>query len=232
MEIVCLVMTDGRLDCLDKTLASINEQVRGPISAKYLWDDSGVEDNWDYLRHAYRLHGWISLRGPVGREGFGGAIRRAWQWLADHTDTPFVFSSEDDFVYERRVDLRAMAEVLTVQPYLAQMALRRQPWNDAEIKAGGVVEANPKAFVEVGEGRIHWLEHREFWTTNASLFRRPLLDVGWPEGERSEGVFTHQLLGAGFDDVPGDKLRFGYWGKRDTPPWITHIGATRVGTGY
>lgn len=231
MEIVCLVMTDGRLDCLDKTLASINEQVRGPISAKYLWDDTGNDDYFLYLT-SYRRHGWTPLRGPVGREGFGGAIRRAWQWLADHTDTPFVFSSEDDFVYERRVDLRAMAEVLIVQPYLAQMALRRQPWNDAEIKAGGVVEANSKAFTEVGEGRIHWLEHREFWTTNASLFRRQLLDVGWPEGEHSEGAFTHQLLGAGFDGVSGDRLRFGYWGKRDTPPWITHIGATRVGTGY
>ena len=224
-------MTDGRLDCLDRTLASIDEQVRGPISAKYLWDDTGSEDHWDYFG-SYRGRGWIPLRGPIGREGFGGAIRRAWQWLADHTDTQYVAHIEDDFIFERRVDLRAMAEVLDSHPYLAQLALRRQPWNDAEIEAGGVVETNPKAYTERGEGRIHWLEHRLFWTTNPSLFRRPLLDVGWPEGEHSEGQFTHQLLGAGFDDIPGDKLRFGYWGRRDSPPAVTHIGTTRVGQGY
>ena len=61
-----------------------------------------------------------------------------------------------------------MARTIRRKKFLAQ-ALRRQPWNDTEKAAGGVVEANPKAYTDRVEGRIHWLEHRQFWTTNVSL---------------------------------------------------------------
>ncbi len=40
--------------------------------------------------------------------------------------------------------------------------------------------------------------------------------------DRSEGVFTHRLLA----DVD---VRFGYWGRLDDGPWVTHIGDDRAG---
>lgn len=232
MTVAAIVMTDGRIDCLDRTLTSFEQHIPGPIHHRYLWDDTGNDDHFNYLRAAYRHLGWLPVRGLAGKEGFGGAIKSAWQWLLDHTDADHVFHVEDDFLFEKPVDLDTMAKVLDRRPYLAQMALRRQACNEAEIEAGGVVELNPKAFTEVRDGRQVWLEHRAFWTTNPSLFRRPLLAAGWPEGDRSEGLFTHQLLGSGFDDVPGDKVRMGYWGAKASAPWIHHIGDQRVGHGY
>lgn len=230
--VAALVMTDGRVDCLDRTLASFDRHVPRPIDYRYLWDDTGNDDHFSYLRAAYRHRGWIPIRGLAGKEGFGGAIRSAWQWLLDHTDAGYIFHIEDDFLFEQPVPIDAIVKVLDRHPYLAQMALRRQAWNQAEIDAGGVVELNPEAFTEVRDGRQVWLEHRQFWTTNPSLFRRPVIELGWPEGNHSEGVFTHRLLGAGFGDVSGDQVRFGYWGARTSAPAVEHIGAERVGFGY
>lgn len=232
VTVAALVMTDGRVDCLDRTLASFDQHVPRPIDYRYLWDDTGNDDHFNYLRLAYRHRGWVPVRGMVGKEGFGGAIRSAWQWLLDNTDADYIFHVEDDFLFEQPVPVDAIIKVLERRPYLAQMALRRQAVNADEIAAGGVVELNPDKFTEVRDGRQVWIEHRQFHTTNPSLFRRALLEVGWPEGDHSEGVFTHRLLGGGFDDVSGDAVRFGYWGAKTSAPWIHHIGDQRVGHGY
>ncbi len=126
-----------------------------------------------------------------------------------------------------------MTYVLRRHPHLAQLALRRQPWNDEERAAGGIVEQHPDDFVEVdgGHGSV-WLEHRRFLTTNPCLYRRELMDVDWPEGPNSEGMFTHRLLERGFSGAPASQLRFGYWGSRDSGEAVEHIGHVRAGTGY
>jgi hypothetical protein len=123
---------------------------------------------------------------------------------------------------------------MDANPHLVQMALRRQPWNAAERAAGGVVEQHPEAYTERRDkaGNV-WLEHRLFWTTNPHLFRRSLCRMGWPNVPRSEGEWSHYLLRQGtWDGVAGDDVAFGYWGARDSGPWIEHVGHRRVGTGY
>ena len=101
-----------------------------------------------------------------------------------------------------------MARVLASEPYLAQMALRRQPWNAEERAAGGIVEQHPEDFYDRWTGQHEWLEHRRFFTTNPCLYRRQLLEHGWPEGTESEGHFSIQLRDLGYS--------FGYWGARDS----------------
>ena len=112
-------------------------------------------------------------------------------------------------------------------------SLRRQAWNAAETAAGGVVELAPESFVDRHEGEWSWLEHRLFWTTNPSLFRRDLLAGGWAEDPVSEGRYTHRLLGEGLPwGVTSADVRFGYWGSRRSTPAVTHTGLERVGYGY
>lgn len=228
--VLLLVMTDSRRECIERTIASAEQYLPSsagfwPITRRVIHDDSADSAYRAWLVETFP--DWEIVSTP-SRAGFGGAIRNAWAYLcatADHDDAQFVFHLEDDFTFNRHVDLGGMMAVLRGRPDLVQLALRRQPWNDAEIAAGGVVESNPDAYEEHRHGTLAWLEHRLFMTTNPSLYRRSLCWRGWPDGADSEGRFAHELLA-------DPAARFGYWGARDSGEWVTHIGTDRAGVGY
>lgn len=221
--IVLLVMTDGRRRCIEQTIPSAREQVRGPITRRVLFDDSGDEIYRRWLTEQFPEFELVYH--PAGRQGFGGAIRTAWRHLSLCRES-YVLHLEDDFTFNRSVELFGMSTVLERFPNVVQMALRRQPWNDDERAAGGIVEQHPADFTEKGWEGYRWLEHRRFFTTNPSLYRRALCARGWPDTDHhSEGIFTYQLL-------EDPDLRFGFWGARDSGEAVTHIGAQRAGTGY
>jgi Glycosyl transferase family 2 len=221
MTITLLVITDGRVDCLERTLASFEEYIG--------WDQVGdrvlVNDcpDRDFRRYVNRLSFDIHVAPQTRRRGFAGAIAAGWNVLDGRDE--WVFHLEDDFVFTRPVDLAAMRSVLERRPHLAQMALRRQPWNDAERAAGGVVEQHPTDYADCTDGTHVWLEHRRFFTTNPSLYPAWVRRGGWPGVAQSEGIFSHQL----FTDP---QTACGFWGSRTDDPWVIHIGAERTGTGY
>lgn len=217
-----LVMTDGRRECIARTIPSALEMLKGTISFGVIHDDSGDRD---YRRWLLREFPDFEVRSTPGRSGFGGAIRSAWSYFSTVPGLTYVFHLEDDFTFNRPVDLNAMRRILNARPYLVQLALRRQPWNDEERRAGGIVEQHPDDYEQQVDGFDVWLEHRRFFTTNPSLYRRSLLDVGWPDTAQSEGMFTHKLLA-------DPDARFGFWGSRTSGEWVHHIGSQRVGTGY
>lgn len=227
--IALLVMTDGRRDCIELTVASAREMLAGPITEMVIHDDSGDPEYAAWLDSdpfAFYDTPCTVVHTP-GRSGFGGAIRSAWNHLRLHSQAPYVFHLEDDFTFNRPVDLVAMISVLDANPHLVQLALRRQPWNEQERAAGGIVEQHPDDYTDVFEYGERWLEHRRFFTTNPSLYRRSLIEHhDWPDGAHSEGRFGINLL----EQHPD--WRFAYWGARDSGEWCTHIGRERVGTGY
>jgi len=223
MGMTLLVMTDGRRDCITPTLASL-ENLRGPITQRVIHDDSGDPDYTAWLKAtfpAYRVHA------TPGRSGFDGAYRSAWSWLREHCRNPWIFSTEDDFVLQRLVNLPRLADVMRRRPALAQMALRRQAWNDAEKAAGGIVEQHPADYQDWRHEDAAWLEHRRFFTTNPHLTRLDFVAAhDWPTGAHSEGRFSVELFAA------EPQTRCGFWGPRTDPPLVEHIGHTRVGSGY
>lgn len=222
--IALLVMTDGR-PCVHQTIPSALANLNGPISELWIHDDSGFSKG--RLKRPYPH--WNVFGSPTGRQGFGGAIRYAWDTLRRESNADYIFHLEDDFLFNRTVDLDGFIAVLEQFPTLTQMALRRQPWNNVEVAAGGVVELHPEAYedmsTEVNDKTYHWLRHKLFFTTNPSLYRRSLIvENDWPAGDRSEGQFSIKMLEQGGE--------FGYWGERTDAPWVEHIGMNRVGTGY
>lgn len=221
--IVVLVMTDGRGPLIERTLAGAAEHLHGRVTRAVIHDDSGDPDYTAWCRATFPT---FTVTATAGRSGFAGAIRSAWAWLAVHTSEPYVFHLEDDFVFRRPVDLDELVGVLDAHPWLVQLALRRQPWNDRERAAGGIVELHPADYTDRTDGQHCWLEHRRFFTTNPSLYRRTLTTRGWPSGPQSEGRFGVELLDAHPD------WRFGFWGARDSGEWVEHIGVERAGTGY
>jgi hypothetical protein len=230
MSVGVLVITDGREDYLQPCIQSAMANLTGPISEWWMYDDTGDDTYRAGLERRYPTFEHFNV-GP--RQGFGGAIAAAWAHLAEHSAARFVFHLEADFTFRRPVDVGHMSAVLVDRPHLAQLALVRQAWNADEAAAGGVVQRAAAEFTACSDyaGRA-WLEHRLFWTTNPGLYRRSLLDVGWPAGDQSEGVFGLRLLEGGTPEAEPADVRFGYWGRPDDPPWVTHIGHTRAGTGY
>lgn len=221
--IALLVITDGRTEYITRTIASAGGNLDGPISERWIYDDSGDAAHLAWLYQTFPR--FRIIHHVEGRQGFGGAIREAWEALRAFSGAEFVFHLEDDFVFNRPVPLEDMIEILDENPRLAQVALRRQAWNSAEKAAGGVVETNPDAYTEVGGHFTSFLEHDLFFTTNPSLYSRRLIEQhDWPTGEKSEGVFTAQLREA--------CRTFAYLGERTDPPWVHHIGDERTGTGY
>lgn len=224
--ILLLVFTDGRRDCISHAVPSLHH-LEGPITDRIIYDDSGDENYRAWLRESFPEFR-VMYHHSGHRQGFGGAIQSAWEYLfrtEESSPERFIFSTEDDFVLTRTVNLRAMMAVLDDNHHLAQLALRRQPWNESEKGAGGIVEQAPSDYSDCFGPAGQWLEHRRFYTTNPSLIRRSLCRRGWPTGAQSEGHFSAEL----FRDP---EARCGFWGARDSGEWCTHIGHERVGVGY
>ena len=229
MSIALLVITDGRLDYLRRTIDSAQRHLRGPISEMWMYDDSGDPAHRAVLRQEFP--DFIHFdHGP--RQGFAGAVNHAWKIVSWMTEADHLFHLEGDFTFNRDIDLVAMREVLWDNPRLAQMALRRQAWGAVEAAAGGVVEMHPEQYTDMSDGQRNWLEHRLFYTTNPSLVSMQLVQCGWPIMPKSEAAFTAHLLNRGTPQVSGDQVRFGYWGRRTDAPWVHHIGDERHGSGY
>ena len=214
MKIALLVMTDGRKQYIHKTLASAFSELDGPIVHRVMFDDSADEANHQWLRDNFPN---FDLYYKPTRQGFGGAINSAWHILRNY-DFDYVFHLEDDFTFNRPVILKDMAKKLEENPNVFQMALRRQPWNNEERAAGGVIQRWPDQFHQ----QDGFISHRLFFTTNPSLYRKSLIDSrDYATVKDAEGHFTLSIT------AESPEYCFGFWGDKSDQPWVTHIGAER-----
>lgn len=219
-DIHLMVITDGRGDCLERTVRAADKMLKGPIGSMHIIDDSMDRFFGEWLRRHFMGFDVHSF----GRKlGFGGAIQAGWSLVP--TDATHVFHLEDDFVIRTEIDLGRLVALLEEEPQLAQVVLKRQAWNDQEKAAGGIVECWPDQFTEHSSSVGPWTAHRLFFSTNPSLYRFELLERGWPDGDGSERTFTDELLA-------DPELVFGFWGAKFAPPIVEHIGLHRAGTGY
>jgi glycosyltransferase involved in cell wall biosynthesis len=222
MTVTLLVMTDGRRHCLQAALTSLYLNVDTTVFDQHVIVNDCAEDP-DFADWIDTLGFDRHLRPVAGRRGFAGAINAGWRAAAG---SDYIFHLEDDFVFQRQVDVRAMIDVLAKRPHIAQMALCRQPCNDGEAAAGGVIELQATEFFDHHDGNFHWLEHRCFYTTNPAVLPAWLIARGWPQEPKSEGLFGLRL----FEDP---RMVCAYWGRRGDQPWVHHIGDRHsTGTGY
>lgn len=221
MAVTLIVMTDGRQQYITKAIDSLYK-LHGDINQKIIHDDSGDPEFTSWLKNNYPE---FEVYSTGQKSGFAGAYHSAWNYLAEHAKNKWIFSTEDDFVFTRPVNLYQMQKVLRENPYIVQMALRRQPWNEEERTAGGIVESHPEDYTDKTNGMQSWLEHRRFFTTNPSLINISLIQRGWPNVEHSEGIFSIELFKTPW-------LTSAYWGTRNSGEWVEHIGIERTGNGY
>lgn len=195
MSLSVLLISDGRDEYRARTLASAAEMLP-PVDE------------------------WIEVDDRDHRLGFAGAIDAGWRQV----QTDYVFHLEADFTFNRPVPLEAMVAALDANPHLVQMALLRQPWNEQERAAGGIVQMHPDLYQPVVWRGHRWLEHRRNVTTNPAVWPRWVIDRGWPQRRESEGHFGLELFAS------DPTLRAAYWGGGEE--WVTHVGDVRGGRGY
>lgn len=212
-----LIMTDGRRWCIDKTIDSLRTHLHGSIDKVLIHDDSGDSAYWDWLgdRYPYEIYT------TAGRSGFAGAIQSAWNVV----DDDYILHWEDDFVLKKDVYIDDLIKVLS-KPFVVQVALKRQPWNDQEKAAGGMIEMHPDSYTEKTDGEVTWTEHRRYFTTNPSLYHGSLALNDWPDAPESEGKFGIKIFKTNPNAVST------YFGGKFDPPLVDHIGDIRVGNGY
>lgn len=148
--------------------------------------------------------------------GMAGAVRHGWQQALD-AGADYVLHVEEDFRFLEPIFLGDLVRILDAAPVLAQVVLKRQPWNDIEQAAGGIVEADPDAYEEASAGQLRWTEHRKIFSLNPSLIPRHVLELGWPDGNEAE--FTQRCLDVGH--------RFAFYGGKLDPPRVEHVGFHR-----
>ena len=210
-----------RSEYLRRSIASLAKHVTGSIVQRVVYSDWGPDFRAE-LDTIAEPHGFYVV-GPERHVGYVASAQQLWRYIKGRAKGEYVFAVEDDFLYERDVDLTPMIEALQADPGLRQIALLRAAFYERE-KADGILgwpseEFTPKDITN-GHGR---LEHRLFWTMNPSLFHRSVTAHDWPTRESSERVFGDLLL-------RDPAAKFAFWG--DGQPWISHIGAVRAGTAY
>lgn len=213
-----LIVTDGRADCLKRTIESFEQQVRGEFSFRRMADDSADPAYAAWLDANFTD---FEIDHHPARLGFCGTVHKAW---SDLPECDYVFHLEDDFIFNRPVFIQEMVNVLQHDPALAQIVLKRQPVNFAEQRAGGIVELLPDNYADKEWQGYHWLEQQMFWSTNPCLYSYRVTRLGWPKVAACEGHFGIALRESG--------CKFAFWGERSDAPWVEHIGHQRVGNGY
>lgn len=148
--------------------------------------------------------------------GMAGAVRCGME-TAFAEGFEYVLWVEEDFRFNQIPPLESMRVILDRNPRCAQVVLKRQPWSVEETLAGGIVEMAPDDYTDREDGDIDWLEHRRIFSLNPCLIPRWVLTRGWPDGNEAEQ--TERLV--------SDGAHFAFYGKREDPPLVHHVGHQR-----
>lgn len=204
MKIALLVFTDGRLDMLTRCIRSANEQLKCDLALKVIFNDEPSVNP--------QFKGYITSN-TQKRSGYSRSIQRAWDGLP--SDIDYIFHLEDDFVFNEPIPIMDIISILELNPKLAQMALLRQPVNEEEKAAGGILQAHPERWVE----QVSWHESNFCFTLNPCVYPVYITKFPYPQKKAwpwGEGEFSAFLRDHGY--------WFGMWGST---PQTTHIGRPR-----
>lgn len=152
----------------------------------------------------------IVVEDPTHRFSQNEVVAHAWSQVDPVAE--WVLHLEEDFIVND-LPLAHMVRILEQNPDLAQVVLKRQPWNGAEVAAGGIIEANPDDYHQ----EDGFVRHSVLFSLNPCLIPRHVVEMGWGT---SESEFTARCLARG--------LSFAFYGSRGDRPRVEHIGYVRA----
>src|SRR4051812_256811 len=113
-QITLMVITDGRGDCIKRTLDSAADNLKGHLHHSFIVDDSADLKYHDWLQHTFP---GFRIWSHAKRRGFAGAIQSGWGQIPNDTD--YIFHLEDDFTFNEPINLGEIVTVMEANPYLA-----------------------------------------------------------------------------------------------------------------
>lgn len=218
MKVLLGIIDNKRPEYLDRTIRSIEENIDFDFVQKIIIDDSGDKLYSNYLLDIYGNR--FSICSHASNKGLSGSVRSLWN-IAKETNADYIFHVEGDFLFNTKIDISLLLNIFNFESHLAQIALKRQPVNYEEFNAGGFMELNLSSYSDkfIESIDFNWVEHRNYFTLNPSLYPKWVVDlgweIGWGEKEFSERLFSNHLT------------RCGFFGKKEDSPLVTHIGDSR-----
>ncbi len=150
------------------------------------------------------------------QRGMAANIQTAWTRALDIPGWHYLAHWEDDMKLLRLPPLQQIVNTLYNNPQVANIILKRQPWNYIETATGCVHEAIRQS-ADTHIQHDLWGEHDYIFSLNPCLIPRRIVERGWPAGNEAE--MTAKLKADGYT--------FGVWGHPHDEPWIEHIGYER-----
>lgn len=190
MTISVLVGTYRGRKHIDCCLDSLYRYVAGFDMVTFI-DDSQDEEHRE----------WLAQHGKVVAVEEPGGFARALFTACGAAEGRDCFWLEEDFEFVAPVSLREMQQILLDRPYLAQLALQRQPVYDYEKQAGSLLGGLEAVGVHCDWVDGIWEQNRLF-TTNPSLWPGWVWRDGWPVTQHSDYRKRDRLRSRG--------CRFGY----------------------
>lgn len=216
MKSALVVITDGRRQYVTQCIESAQSNLKGDFSHLFIINDADDDAYAAFLEVQFPA---FTIIHHDERRGLGGAVRSAWE-TALVTGADYIFHLEDDFIFNRKINVDKMIRLLHCEPHLAQVLLKRQPWNDEEIAAGNIIQAYPDEHTDHSCPSGNWVEHRRLFSFNPFIAPRHVLELALEKSaDTLERGVTDALLAEGYS--------FGYFGKRDDEPRCHHIGDVR-----
>lgn len=215
---VCwLLITDGRLGVLEKTLDSWKEKLCARISHIMIVDDSG-EKSYNERMSKLHSHEVDAIYHHTKRLGYSATIQDSWSKIP--ADCHYILHLEDDFLLNRELDLSQMIDVLKHDKKVAQIGMLRQPWSAAEINVGGFLKLYPADY----HNAVYCIGARHYypviinshnWSFNPCIYPREITELGFPSGSyEAECKFTEKLK---------DRICL-IWGPLNQEPLVHHFG--------
>ena len=210
-KISLVVITDGRQSCIEQTIDKFNEIIKYDFFEKLIINDSGDPRYHNFLVNRFSGFKVVSHE---QRRGLAGAVQSAWSSVNPEVD--YVFHLEDDFLFNKSIDINHMAFLLRQNPHLVQMALVRASVNPPEEAVGGFVFQHLEDYYQ----KEDYFEHGRLFTLNPCLYPMSTVKMDWPD-HGGESEFTTKVHSIDKD------YRFGFHGNIYDEPLVTHIGGRR-----
>ena len=210
-KISLVVITDGRQSCIEQTIDRFNEVINYTFFEKLIINDSGDPRYHNFLVNRFPEFNVVSHE---QRRGLAGAVQSAWSSVNPEVD--YVFHLEDDFLFNKSIDIAHMSFLLRTNPQLVQMALVRASVNPPEEEVGGFVFQHLEDYSQ----KEDYFQHGRLFTLNPCLYPMSTVKMGWPD-HGGESEFTTKVHSIDKD------YRFGFYGNIYDEPLVTHIGGRR-----
>lgn len=239
-KILLGVIGNGRRELLEQTVASAASRLKGEFFEKVMINDAPSPEYNKYLIDKYGDE--FTVINHDQNMGLSGSVQSLWM-LAQMKQADYIFHLEEDFTFNKNIYVDDLIQILSNDIHIAQIALKRQPCNPAEIEVGGFMEQNPSSYIKhtiwripvyrLNPNRSKWicgrvakiineidyLNHRNFFTLNPCLYPISTTRIGWEKGwgekEFGERLFSNELI------------KCSYLGKIEDAPLVEHIGNYR-----